>query len=126
MRWPRDDRGERGGVSILVIAVFVVALGLVIGAARLGTALVGKARAETVADAAALAAADSLALGRGDAVASARAIAARNGGTLVSCDCAGRHAQVTVDVPVHGLAGHSHARATARAEVRSDRGVSAR
>lgn len=111
---------------MLVIALFVVALGLVIGAARLGTALVGKARAETVADAAALAAADSLALGRGDAVASARAIAARNGGSLVSCDCAGRHAQVTVEVPVHGLAGHSHARATARAEVRADLGVSAR
>ncbi len=119
-------RGERGGASMLVLAVFVVALGLVVGAARLGTALVAKARAETVADAAALAAADSLALGRRDAVSAARAIAARNGGTLVSCDCTGRDAQVTVEVPVHGLAGHSHARATARAEVRPEAGVSAR
>ena len=56
-----------GGVSIVMLAVLVVGLVLATGAARLGGALVGRARAESAADAAALAAADRLALGDGSA-----------------------------------------------------------
>ncbi len=48
-----------------MLAVLVFGLLLATGAARLGGALVGRARAESAADAAALAAADRLALGGG-------------------------------------------------------------
>src|SRR5207244_7887049 len=63
------NRRERGGMSIVMLAVLVVGLVLAMGAARLGGALVGRARAESAADAAALAAADRLALGSGAAAA---------------------------------------------------------
>ena len=84
-------RAERGGVSMLMLAVLVVGLVLATGAARLGGALVGRARAEAAADAAALAAADRLALGDGSAAAraAADATAASNDARLVSCDCSG-------------------------------------
>ena len=52
-----------------MLAVLVFGLLLATGAARLGGALVGRARAESAADAAALAAADRLALGGGAAAA---------------------------------------------------------
>ena len=56
-------RAERGGVTILMVAVVVLGLALSLGAARLGSAVIGRARADTAADASALAAADALALG---------------------------------------------------------------
>ena len=102
---------------MLVLAVFVLGCALALGAARLGAALVAKARAETTADAAALAAADALALGEppGRAHEAAVQIALDNGGRLVSCGCGARRATVVVEVPVAVLGGW--ARATARAEV---------
>jgi secretion/DNA translocation related TadE-like protein len=107
-------------VSVLAIAVVVVGVVLTMGAARLGGALVGRARAETAADAAALAAADALALGHGPdrAVSDARATAARNDARLVSCDCEGTRAEVVVevDVPALGILG-AVARGRATAEV---------
>lgn len=106
-------------MTIVVIGVVVLGLALATGAARLGSALVARARADAAADAAALAAADMLALGRGDdaAVAAARDTAADNGASLVRCDCAGRVADVTVTVPANGLLAPP-ARGRARAEVR--------
>jgi secretion/DNA translocation related TadE-like protein len=90
---------------------------LVAGAARVGAALVGRARAQTAADAAALAAADALGRGRGaeGARADAASTAADNGGRLVECACAGPRVTVTVeiDVPVLGRI----ARVDASAEV---------
>jgi secretion/DNA translocation related TadE-like protein len=114
---------ERGAVSVLMIAVLVVGLVLATGAARLGGALVGRARAETAADAAALAAADRLALGDGASAARAAAAetAASNHARLVSCDCEGTTAEVVVevDLPAWGaLVGP--ARGRARAEVRPE------
>jgi secretion/DNA translocation related TadE-like protein len=112
---------ERGGVSVLMVAVVVIGLVLSLGAARLGGALVGRARADTAADAAALAAADALALGRGEADArlAARDIAASNHARLVSCACSGTTAEVVVEVDVPGLGVlGSVARARAKAEVR--------
>jgi secretion/DNA translocation related TadE-like protein len=96
---------ERGAASVLAVAIVVIGVVLTTGAARLGGALVGRARAETAADAAALAAADALALGGGaDAATSdARATAARNDARLVSCVCAGTRADVVVEVDVPGL-----------------------
>jgi secretion/DNA translocation related TadE-like protein len=111
---------ERGAVSVLAVAVVVVGIVLTMGAARLGGALVGRARAETAADAAALAAADALALGHGSnqAESDARATAARNDARLVSCACAGTRAEVVVEVDVSGLGVLGGvARGRARAEV---------
>ena len=83
-----------------MLAVLVAGLVLATGAARLGGALVGRARAESAADAAALAAADRLALGGGGAAArtAAARTAASNHARLVSCDCAGASAAVVVEV----------------------------
>jgi len=125
MRSSRAERAtprgrEHGGVSVVALGVLVLALGLTLGAARLGGALVGRARAEAAADSAALAAADALALGRGsgEAVAAATAMAARNGARLVDCTCAGDAAEVVVELTVPGLSlVAGPARARARAEV---------
>jgi secretion/DNA translocation related TadE-like protein len=112
-------RSERGSMTIVVIGVVVLGLVLASGAARLGSALVARARADAAADAAALAAADMLALGRGEdvAVAAARDTAAANGADLVRCECRGRLADVAVTVPAAGLLA-APARGRARAEVR--------
>jgi hypothetical protein len=81
---------------------------------------VAGARADSAADAAALAGADMLALSRGPGAASAaaRETAADNGAELVSCSCDGRFVsvRVVVQVPVLG----AEARSTARAEVRKE------
>ncbi len=108
---------SRGSVSVLMVAVAFCGFLLVVGAARLGAAVVTKARADTAADAAALAAADALALGRGvpAAVALARDRAAANGARLVTCRCGAGAAEVTVEVP-GGVIGRP-VRARARAEV---------
>jgi len=103
-----------------MLAVVVIGLVLTLGAARLGAAVVGRARAATAADAAALAAADSLALGDGggEARAAAGRVAGANGARLLSCDCAGTVATVLVEVDVPGLGAIAQARA--RAEVRPE------
>jgi secretion/DNA translocation related TadE-like protein len=105
-------------MTIVVVGVVVIGLALTAGAARLGSALVARARADAGADAAALAAADMLALGRGPAAAAAAAheTAAANGAQLVRCECAGLTAEVVVTVPARGLLA-APARGQARAEV---------
>jgi secretion/DNA translocation related TadE-like protein len=111
---------EQGGVSVVALGVLVLALAHTMGAARLGSALVGRARAESAADAAALAAADALALGQGSGAAAEAAgvVATRNDARLVSCECTGDAAQVVVEVDVPGLSlVAGPARARARAEV---------
>jgi secretion/DNA translocation related TadE-like protein len=114
---------DRGAASVVMLGVFVVGLVLAMGAARLGGALVGRARAEAAADAAALAAADSLALGdgAGEAHRAATDTAATNDARLVSCDCSGTTAEVVVevDVPAWGAL-FGPARGRARAEVRPE------
>jgi secretion/DNA translocation related TadE-like protein len=108
-------------MAIVLMAVVVLAAVLALGAARLGGAIVAKARADAAADAAALAAADMLALGRGERIAATAAgeTAADNDAHLVSCDCAGRTATVRVELVMPGLGRIAGpARATARAEVR--------
>ena len=104
-------------MAVGMIAVFVVGMVLLLGAARVGAALVGRARAETAADAAALAAADALALGASpdQAAADAGVTASDNDARLLECRCAGPVVVVTVavDVPVVGRV----ARVSASAEV---------
>jgi secretion/DNA translocation related TadE-like protein len=116
-------RRERGGVSIVMLAVLVIGLVLAFGAARLGAALVGRARADAAADAAALAAADALALGDGAGVAeqAARTNARSNGARVVTCLCRGTSAEVVVEVDVPALGALvGPARGHARAEVRPE------
>jgi len=115
--------GERGGVSIVMLGVLVVGLALSGSAARLGGALVGRARADAAADAAALAAADALASGRSDAEArtAATETAGSNGARLVSCSCGGLTAEVVVEVGIPALAAvFGPARGHAKAEVRPE------
>jgi secretion/DNA translocation related TadE-like protein len=100
---------ERGAVSILALAAVGISIVLCLGIGRVGGAAVLQARADTAADAAALAGADELALGRGPgaAVRAAREAASANRARLVSCSCAGDAAEVVVQI---GRA-HGHARA---------------
>jgi len=106
-----------------MLAALVFGLLLATGAARLGGALVARARAESAADASALAAADRLAVGGGAAAArtAAARTAASNGARLLSCECAGASATVVVevDLPAWGAV-FGAARGRARAEVRPE------
>jgi secretion/DNA translocation related TadE-like protein len=83
---------ERGSVTLLVMVVVVLAGVFALEVARLGGAASDRSRADTAADAAALAAAIELARGHSasDALSAAARLAATNGARLVSCDCAGR------------------------------------
>ena len=112
-------RAERGSISIVMLAVLVFGLVLTVAAGRLGVALVGRARADTAADAAALAAADQLALGHGAgaAEAAARATAASNGAVLESCRCAGSDAEVVVQLDL-GVLGAARGHAKAEVDLR--------
>ncbi len=108
------NRAERGSVTVLTVAVVVLAGLVAIGAARAGHAAGAAARADTAADAAALAAAAALARSEGSAAAATDAMttAADNGATLRHCDCAADHAEVVVEL--------DGATARARAEVRRE------
>ncbi|MFL5735936.1 MAG: pilus assembly protein TadG-related protein [Actinomycetota bacterium] len=76
---------ERGSVSIVAAVAIAVLASLTMGCADLARALVAVGRADTAADAAALAAAQELALPTGALPASVAAdYAERNGATLVS------------------------------------------
>jgi Flp pilus assembly protein TadG len=94
---------------VLMVAGLALAVVLMLGVARLGHAASDKARAETAADAAALAAAGAI-VRNADPLAAARAAAAENGGRLDRCECAGRTPTVTVSLGA--------ATVRARAEVR--------
>jgi secretion/DNA translocation related TadE-like protein len=105
--------GERGNVTLIAVAGIALALVLCIGVARVGAAVVLQSRADTAADAAALAGADALALGHsaGAAADAARAAASDNGARLVVCSCAGDSAEVTVVIDREIGDAHGHARA---------------
>jgi secretion/DNA translocation related TadE-like protein len=112
------ETSDRGSAAVVVLAVFVAGMVLLVGASRVGAALIARARADTAADAAALAAADMLALGYDEhrATSAASETARANGADLEVCACAGPVVTVTVvvDVPVLGRV----ARVKASAEVR--------
>lgn len=101
-------------MTVLAIAAVALAVALAFGVARLGHAASDRARADTAADAAALAAAGVLARGGGadSAAFAASETATANGAQLEHCDCAG--SRPTVEVHVGG------ATSRARAEVRFD------
>lgn len=83
--------GQRGSVVLVLPALVLVAALLGLGTVRLGDAAVARARADAVADVAALAAVS------GD-VSSARAVARRGGGALVEHRRSGQLHEVVVQV----------------------------
>jgi secretion/DNA translocation related TadE-like protein len=107
-------RAQQGSITVVMLAVVVFGLVLAAAGGRVGRAVIGRARADTAADAAALAAADRLALGAGSSEAedAARATATSNGAVLDACTCSGSEAEVvvTVDLGILGTAtGHARA-----------------
>jgi secretion/DNA translocation related TadE-like protein len=97
---------ERGSVSVVVAAAVGMALVVTMGAADVGRALVARARADAVADLAALAAVQELALPSGVEPSTIAAdYADRNGARLVTCSCppGALEATVRVAVDVRGL-----------------------
>ena len=79
---------DRGAVSLVAAAVMVLACFLCIVGVDLGRAVMARARAQTAADAAALAAAQEIAIPAGaQPVDIARRFARENGATLTSCSC---------------------------------------
>ena len=93
--------GERGSVTILTGATLLIALVLAMGCADVGRILVARERAQTAADASALAAAQELAIPGGrDPAEVAADYATRNGATLTACDCAAGRTEATVTVTV--------------------------
>ena len=94
---------ERGAVTIVAITgALILCLGA-LGAADLGSMLLARARAQSAADAAALAAVTAQApiLGQGgDPEQAARDEADRNGAALIRCDCSSGSAFATVEVTV--------------------------
>jgi secretion/DNA translocation related TadE-like protein len=120
---------QRGSIAILVAAGTLVMTLFSLAAADLGAMLFARARAQTAADAAALAAVVRQApvLGQGDDPSAAAAdVAEQNGTVLVSCACDVGTTEATVEVEatprlsfLRGWFGR-RARATARAAVDSD------
>jgi len=109
-----------GSAGILLCGLVALTAVLVVGLGRLATGVLAVSRAQTAADAAALAAAGELAAGRtpGEAERTASLTAAANGARLLRCECGGPavivHVSVTLPFsrPVSGLV-----RAAARAEL---------
>lgn len=99
-------KGQRGSASVVVAAVMAVLVAFAMGSADLARVLVAAARAQTAADAAALAAVQEQALDSGLVPGELAAeYAARNGAELTSCACeAGAfETVVSVRVPVGPL-----------------------
>lgn len=120
---------EDGNASVAVVASVLFVMIFFLGLADLGIFLVARARAQTAADAAALAAAIELrpgAEGRSPAGAAER-FARLNGTEVVSCDC--RLGRRSVTVKVRGSASFLIVRAagveevTARASAEVDTGI---
>jgi secretion/DNA translocation related TadE-like protein len=92
---------ERGSVSVLSAAVLFLAAVLSLITVDLARVVRAEARAQTAADAAALAAAQEIALPSGRSPSEIAAeYAGRNGGTLVWCRCDTGGTEAVVDVSV--------------------------
>jgi DNA topoisomerase-1 len=99
-------RSERGSASIVVAAILAVVLVLGAGAGDLARVVIAASRAQTAADAAALAAARELAVpSQAEPATLAAEYAALNGGELLECTCmpGAFEAVVLVEVPVGPL-----------------------
>lgn len=107
----RRDRGSMTVWAAAVLALIVLSAGV---ALAYGSAVVGRHRAETAADLAALAAAVRVTDGETGACGTAATVAARNGGLLRGCRVAGEDVEVSVSRSVR-LAGFGVRTVTVRA-----------
>lgn len=112
---------ERGSASLALLGAVVVGMVTLLGLADLGLLLAARARAQTAADAAALAAAAETVAGVGrDPPGVAGRFAQANGAALVDCECrtgdAGAVVEVSVTVDLM-LSGDRRVTARARAGV---------
>jgi secretion/DNA translocation related TadE-like protein len=119
---PGERCGERGSVSVVTAALLLITVVLALGCVDVFRVLSAKDRAQTAADAAALAAAQELVLpSEGSPGEVATEYAADNGARLVSCRCdaGSTDAVVTVErtVSLPFLGGRRTVRATARAVI---------
>ncbi|MUL64792.1 helicase [Mycobacterium sp. CBMA 234] len=109
-------RDDSGSATVLAVALIVVLIGLMTGAAAVGAAVIGRHRAQSAADLAALVAAGALASGPGQACTRAAVNAEAMGGRLGQCSVQRLDVVVDVEVAVRfgrwtlGVA-HGHARA---------------
>lgn len=117
-------RAEEGSVAIALVGGMAAVMVMLIGLSDLASFFLARTRAQTAADAAALAAAAELVPGLGGAPEeAARQFAGANGARLLTCDCrlGAGVAEVKVSVPVSlsiaGLAGARAVRARSRAEI---------
>lgn len=92
---------EDGSASVVVAAIIAMVVVLALGAADVGRVLAAAARAQTSADAAALAAAQELAIPSGRVPQDVAAeYATRNGAVLVECVCSTGASEASVEVQV--------------------------
>lgn len=120
-RRQRSAAGDRGGATVLLLAVGVAFVVLGVAGAAVGAARVARQQAGVAADLGALAGAADAALGVTTACESAREIVTANGGRLVTCRLDGLDLLVTVEVPATVLPGLVRA-ATGRARAGPLRG----
>jgi len=112
----RRTGDDRGGATVLVLAVGLVTVLVALGTAAVGAAIVARHRAQTAADLGALAGAVDAMDGVDEACARAAGIVAANGARLTACDLDGFDIVVAVEARPTGMAGvagvaHASARA---------------
>ena len=118
---PRRSRAigaDRGSITLVAAGVMALACVICIATVDVSRAELARARAQTAADAAALAAAQEIAVPSGETPAdAARTFAERNGASLSSCQCPSGAAEavVEVDLPVSFILFGSDRTVTARA-----------
>jgi len=121
--WLRNSQ-EKGNASLGVVGAIAIVLVFILGLADLAIFLLARAKAQTAADAAALAAAAEIVPGQGnDPHGQAARFASANGARIVSCSCRAGEESVAVYValPVRfgllGALGLEEVVARARADV---------
>ncbi|MCU1647570.1 MAG: flp pilus-assembly TadE/G-like family protein [Nocardia sp.] len=93
----RDSGGEAGGVTVVACVALLALLTLTVLVAQVGVAVVGRHRAQSAADLAALAAAAGLDRGTAAGCARAEEIARRMGVRIVGCTVAEWDVTITVE-----------------------------
>ncbi|GHJ10582.1 hypothetical protein TPA0907_49490 [Micromonospora humidisoli] len=112
----RGDVAERGGATVLLLAVGLVFVLVGLFGAAIGAARLARHQARVAADFGALAGAGAARQGAGVACATADGFVRANAARLVTCRADGLDVVVTVEVAVTPLPGlRRHATATARA-----------
>jgi secretion/DNA translocation related TadE-like protein len=97
------DRGDRGSATLWVVTAMVVVLAVGGTSGAVGIVILTRHRANTAADAAALAAAREVLEGAGPACAAAAGIARTDAASLTRCGLDGATAQVEVAVALPGV-----------------------